>query len=428
MEDALDTDTIVRIEGLVSRGDLNGCRALVLSHIVTERVAVRVLSTNESVKVKPANLVRIRDAVAIPEIDSEAQLAGVRAALNISDKEVDVAADDAATITPEPMPRCAECAAFGATKICVRCKSTHYCSKDCQLASWPTHKLICSAKVELKESGGRGVGLFARISFATGDEIYREKPLLVYPGNVPSVNRQEANDLMASYVADIFSGLSDATKHAVMDLRDSKLYHGSKSLKGIIFTNGIPLASGAAERAALFALTCRLNHACKPNARYFWRDDLDYETVLAQRPIAAGEEITVCYKEGYAPCAVRQAHLLETFGFTCGCLACLQYTAESDDRMQEIQTLIDEVPRVGYADQRRALKMSERTLRLMHAEGVNTPVDLAVIHYDAYQMALASGDRRKAKSHLQSALDYAKLSEGLTSPLAARHAARLRQL
>eukprot|EP00966_Prymnesium_polylepis_P063347 1469630-Prymnesium_polylepis.1 len=116
MEDALDADTIVRIEGLVSRADLNGCRALVLAHIVTERVAVRVLSTNESVKVKPSNLVR--DAVAKPEIGTEAQLAGVQAALNISDNVVDVATDDTAAVAPDSMPRCAECAAFGATKIC----------------------------------------------------------------------------------------------------------------------------------------------------------------------------------------------------------------------------------------------------------------------------------------------------------------------
>ena len=47
------------------------------------------------------------------------------------------------------------------------------------------------------------------------------------------------------------------------------------------------------EEAGIFALSCRLNHACIPNARFVWREDLRKELVFAMRPIKEGEQITV---------------------------------------------------------------------------------------------------------------------------------------
>ena len=65
------------------------------------------------------------------------------------------------------------------------------------------------------------------------------------------------------------------------------------------------------------------------------------------------------------------------FNFECSCMSCTEpVDDQSDERMSEIQQLIDEVPRVGFAD--RALQMSERVLSLMEQEGVSTPRVLAL--------------------------------------------------
>ncbi|GAQ78762.1 hypothetical protein KFL_000180450 [Klebsormidium nitens] len=48
---------------------------------------------------------------------------------------------------PQRKPReCAMCAKSPAKSKCARCQKTVYCSKDCQLADWPSHKLKCQRK------------------------------------------------------------------------------------------------------------------------------------------------------------------------------------------------------------------------------------------------------------------------------------------
>ena len=40
---------------------------------------------------------------------------------------------------------CAACNEFLKTERCARCRTTRYCSRACQRAHWPTHKLVCAA-------------------------------------------------------------------------------------------------------------------------------------------------------------------------------------------------------------------------------------------------------------------------------------------
>lgn len=143
------------------------------------------------------------------------------------------------------------------------------------------------------------------------------------------------------------------------------------------------------------------------------------------RPITAGEEVTVSYSGSYAPVTARRADLKAGFHFDCQCSACANATAGSDERLREIQQLIDDVPSVAQTDSRRAIKMSERTLRLMALEGRDTPLDKGTIHFDAYQIASQSGDRRKATEHLRRAWECAQASEGPDSGLALQYKAML---
>ena len=47
----------------------------------------------------------------------------------------------------------AECIICGevAVQRCKQCKSTRYCSKDCQMAHWDEHKVICQSINQLQQ-------------------------------------------------------------------------------------------------------------------------------------------------------------------------------------------------------------------------------------------------------------------------------------
>ena len=210
-----------------------------------------------------------------------------------------------------------------------------------------------------------------------------------------------------------------------MALCDShKSDHGEASLWGIVRSNGVRSGHSEDERriphSALFALVCRLNHACKANARYGWRQDLGVERVVAVCPIAAGEEVCVQYRTMYAPRVARQAQLFNGFNFMCTCGACQHPSDASDERMVEIRNLLDEMQRVGFNDASHALVLSERLLRVMHQEGVATPHDLVGVHEAACELAIQCNDMDKTRHHLSLALECARLSDGTDSPRTAR--------
>ena len=63
-------------------------------------------------------------------------------------------------------------------KSCV-CKKVSYCSKECQAKDWKTHKPSCPPFI-IRESPGKGRGLFATRKIKEGQVILEEYPLLTH--------------------------------------------------------------------------------------------------------------------------------------------------------------------------------------------------------------------------------------------------------
>jgi hypothetical protein len=308
---------------------------------------------------------------------------------------------------------------------CSRCKAFNLCSSACLKTFWEEHKWTCSTKAEIKTTEHRRKGLFAKTSFAVGDEIIREKPLFVVPSSceLPYANH------MANTA---FDNLKPQEREIAFDFSDCKADDGGKSVWGILKTNAIPCGERAGslskvefEYAGLFALASRMNHSCKPNARYVWRPDLKRELVMAMRPIISGEEITVSYVENYSSTAKRKKRLLNSFAFECTCPACTDSTLEDDECSEEIQQLIDRIPEVAQCGEPKklqsALQMAERALKLMRDVGFDLPVNLGTVHYDAFQMAKHLMNKSKALEHIKAALECAVLSDGSSSPLTKKY-------
>ncbi|KAK7335563.1 hypothetical protein VNO80_27472 [Phaseolus coccineus] len=79
------------------------------------------------------------------------------------------------------------------------------------------------------------------------------------------------------------------------------------------------------EGTAFFPLQSCMNHSCCPNAKAFKRDeDKDGQaTIIAQRSICKGEEITISYVDEELPFEERQASLAD-YGFRCRCPKCIE--------------------------------------------------------------------------------------------------------
>ena len=320
---------------------------------------------------------------------------------------------DAAT-SPIVQGTCLKCSIL-TTLRCPICRLVYFCSKDCQKSKWKEHKLTCSSTVELRPSSTGGLGVFARVDCEVGDELIRERPLIRIPWT-------GGGNLMA------LLGTKDEHVHsAVMNFTD--IHNVPSTVDGIVRTNSVPLGCSSEEYgggnvdAAIFPLTCRLNHSCVANARYVWRPDLGKELVFAQRPIMAGEEITVSYMgfpwDRGATRSLRSAHLMQVFKFVCTCEICSEDEDEvkiRDARRLEMKELMDQVPTVAQSEPFRALRMSERVLMLLRQDGQLIPVETATVHYDALQIAMACNKRERAKYHIAQCVEMWKLCEGDGSP------------
>lgn len=72
----------------------------------------------------------------------------------------------------------------------------------------------------------------------------------------------------------------------------------------------------------LFMQEARMNHSCLPNTVCAWNQELGKRTVRAVRDIEAGEEITKAYVDSHGDREARMQCLLYRYGFTCTCVAC----------------------------------------------------------------------------------------------------------
>ena len=63
-------------------------------------------------------------------------------------------------------------------KSCV-CQKVFYCSKECQTKDWRAHKPSCPPFI-VRESPGKGRGLFATRKIKEGQLILEEFPLLTF--------------------------------------------------------------------------------------------------------------------------------------------------------------------------------------------------------------------------------------------------------
>lgn len=136
--------------------------------------------------------------------------------------------------------------------------------------------------------GGKGLGLVAARHIRRGERIIAETPLALVT--------QHGDSISLSIIAHIVGSLMPNANAAFWELSQNEHKFGQeKTAEGVWRTNAYPIIEHPDGRkvGAVFAVICRINHACVPNAHIAWNKKLKQETVHAIKPIAAGDEITV---------------------------------------------------------------------------------------------------------------------------------------
>ncbi|KDN53418.1 SET domain-containing protein [Tilletiaria anomala UBC 951] len=259
---------------------------------------------------------------------------------------------------------------------------------------------------EIRDTPGKGKGGFALVEFAPGDLIMSERPFFTYS-----------------------TGLSrGAIIAAVNRLPTSKrrLYDSfSKSIglstEGIALTNSLPMPEQG--KVGMFENICRLNHACQPNAQYFWNDAEQREVCHCIRPIPSGSEILVSYTTTIDSRS-RRAELKEEFGFACLCGLCgmpAQQLSASDASWSELSDIFNSVVEVDSdADNEvsdddnspaQTMRLVQRALQIIEEE--QAPRSLVPrLCYAAFKACAACSDEKNARVWAARAQEGYRITKG----------------
>lgn len=206
-------------------------------------------------------------------------------------------------------------------------------------------KITLSVKVLPVQDMGSGV--FAIKPISAGSAIIREKPFITFQDPLTSIEVWNALQSVSTDARDLFWGFSGTGAHQTTDV-------------DIAETNLIPLEGESA--CGMFAMICRINHSCGPNARWLWDPyqhrmckplfsyhfearEADHVAVIAFRDIGIGEEVTVSYLEPTELLSSDRREYMQTwFRFDCRCRICSaskQDIDQSDDLRQHAKASID---------------------------------------------------------------------------------------
>jgi hypothetical protein len=282
-----------------------------------------------------------------------------------------------------------------------------------------------SSAYAVRESPGRGLGVFALHDMEPGTVLLRESPVLkIKP---PSYVRGTGYPLavVGHFVKAKFATLPWEQQEEVMGLTyyatpaEEKL--GDKL--GLIFRTN---AYNSGTDIGLFPKIARINHSCRPNTSYYWNARLNKRVVFANRKIMKGEELFDSYISLLLTQDQRQGHL-DKYGFKCGCEVCAakrRARNQSDKRRVAIRKAFDD-----FKDMKPAVPQS-KSARWEVARDAKASVQLAeMVHQEGLADYYANAYRVVAIAHArlqdwQNATIWAnkgyelKVSEDPESPLA----------
>jgi hypothetical protein len=168
--------------------------------------------------------------------------------------------------------------------------------------------------VEIRESEGKGLGMFAMKDILPGTFLLCEIPLLVM--------------VKTDTIHSLTKTLSLEGKKKLMSLsafnNEETALSEEEHLAIIENCNSFEMIEG---KSGFFETASRINHSCVPNSSYRWRESIGRLAVWNRFKLLEGEEVSIDYGHG-------RRVLRSNYGFECDCGGCSEVELESDGETQ----------------------------------------------------------------------------------------------
>ena len=207
------------------------------------------------------------------------------------------------------------------------------------------------AKVEIRNSPNRGLGMFAIAPITCAATIMHDQFVLKQD------RHEDFNEVFRT-----FTNLSPSIRKEILTFH-GKLDEGEYQrrirartfndeemallrqilhLKAVVDINSFSSSVENEELAGLCVVATRINHSCVPNASYYPNELFDCISIVATRRIEAGEEVTISYVGSKDPRDERRKKLLHGWHFTCHCPACEEHYDSHEQYLKRLRDTYDD--------------------------------------------------------------------------------------
>lgn len=221
-----------------------------------------------------------------------------------------------------------------------------------------------AARIEVRQTGNRGKGVFALDVFSPGELIMackaescifhldiEGKQLVQAPGWDEDGEDSMASTLIMQQLAKVLLSADTpeliARREALLGLSRGRYEYSTSSdeafmlrLLQVVRTNRFSILGpweGTVRGTGLWLAPSRLNHACDANCSWCTIGDMMF--VRCQREVAAGDELCIAYCDPLGSLRDRRDFLKSQHGFTCLCGLC---TAQQERQASIVQASVEE--------------------------------------------------------------------------------------
>jgi hypothetical protein len=255
------------------------------------------------------------------------------------------------------------------------------------------------------EFPGKGRGLVANKTLHRGDQIFASTPIVITDSDAYELPTSER-------LALLYRGVETLPAESQKRFWELMGHSTRDPVEDKINTNNFDITIDGISQQALFPEIAMLNHDCRPNAAYFWDENMMTHYIHAIRDIQAGEEITITYIDNEKDRKTRNTRLEKNWGFKCDCSTCTahaNFIAESDSRLYQITDLA-----VALDDWTSSSSATPKIAELMVSLYIQERLDasLATAYKYAAEVHSSFGNKWEAIKYARLSVEMSMLDKG----------------